>query len=93
VITGNDMQYLKAVDGVTFSIARGETFAVVAESGSGKTTVARMMEGLLQPTSGDITVKGTSMTDPAARAERQRLRRHIQMIFQDLAFELTPKLT
>jgi oligopeptide/dipeptide ABC transporter ATP-binding protein len=84
-------QYLKAVDGVSFDIRKGETFALVGESGSGKSTVARMVVGLLQPSGGEVRIDGVSMTDPAASAERQRLRRRIQMIFQDPYASLNPR--
>jgi peptide/nickel transport system ATP-binding protein len=83
MLEGGEKQYLKAVDGVSFGIARGETFALVGESGSGKSTVARMVVGLLPPTSGEVIIDGVSMSSRAASAERQRLRRRIQMIFQD----------
>ena len=83
VLTSGGRQVLKAVDGVSFDVARGETFALVGESGSGKSTLARMIVGLLPPTSGTVTIDGVSMTDPAAVAARRRLRRRIQMIFQD----------
>jgi peptide/nickel transport system ATP-binding protein len=91
VLEGGEKQFVKAVDGVTFDIARGETFALVGESGSGKSTVARMVVGLLQPTSGEVSITGVSMTDPKAAVERQRLRRRIQMIFQDPYASLNPR--
>ena len=86
-----DKQFLKAVDGVSFDIRKGETFALVGESGSGKSTVARMVVGLLQPSGGTVSIDGVSMTDRAASAERQRLRRRIQMIFQDPYASLNPR--
>jgi len=91
VLEGSEKQYLKAVDGVSFNIAKGETFALVGESGSGKSTVARMVVGLLPPTSGEVVIDGISMTSRAAAAERQRLRRRIQMIFQDPYASLNPR--
>ena len=91
VLEGGEKQYLKAVDGVSFTIAKGETFALVGESGSGKSTVARMVVGLLPPTSGEVTIDGVSMSASAASAERQRLRRRIQMIFQDPYASLNPR--
>jgi len=91
VLEGGERQYLKAVDGVSFEIAKGETFALVGESGSGKSTVARMVVGLLPPTSGEVTIAGVSMIAPGSSAERQRLRRRIQMIFQDPYASLNPR--
>ncbi|MBA1157144.1 oligopeptide/dipeptide ABC transporter ATP-binding protein [Microvirga mediterraneensis] len=91
VLEGGEKQYLKAVDGVSFSIAKGETFALVGESGSGKSTVARMVVGLLPPTSGEVMIDGVSMSSRAASTERQRLRRRIQMIFQDPYASLNPR--
>jgi peptide/nickel transport system ATP-binding protein len=91
VLEGGEKQYLKAVDGVSFNIAKGETFALVGESGSGKSTVARMVVGLLPPTSGEVAINGVSMSSRAASAERQRLRRRIQMIFQDPYASLNPR--
>src|SRR5947209_13986917 len=92
VIEGGHLEFLKAVDGVTFDIAKGETFALVGESGSGKTTVARMVVGLLPPTSGEVSIDGVSMTDPKQSQARQRLRKRIQMIFQDPYASLNPRL-
>ena len=91
VIEGGHLEYLKAVDGVTFDIRKGETFALVGESGSGKTTVARMVVGLLPPSSGDVVIDGVSMTDPRQAQARRRLRRRIQMIFQDPYASLNPR--
>jgi peptide/nickel transport system ATP-binding protein len=91
VLEGGEKQYLKAVDGVSFDIAKGETFALVGESGSGKSTVARMVVGLLSPSAGEVTIDGVSMTNAAFSAERQRLRRRIQMIFQDPYASLNPR--
>ena len=92
-LEGGDLEFLKAVDGVTFDIRRGETFALVGESGSGKTTVARMVVGLLPPSSGQVTIDGVSMTDPKQAQARQKLRRRIQMIFQDPYASLNPRWT
>jgi peptide/nickel transport system ATP-binding protein len=91
VLEGGRPEYLRAVDGVSFDIRKGETFALVGESGSGKTTVARMVVGLLAPTSGDVTIDGVSMTDPRQAAVRRRLRRRIQMVFQDPYASLNPR--
>jgi peptide/nickel transport system ATP-binding protein len=84
-------QFLTAVDGVSLDIARGETFALVGESGSGKSTVARMVVGLLPPSSGEVTIDGVSMTGPASPEDRRRVRRHMQMIFQDPYASLNPR--
>jgi peptide/nickel transport system ATP-binding protein len=84
-------QFLKAVDGVTFDIRKGETFALVGESGSGKSTVARMVVGLLPVTGGEVMVDGISMTTTVDSAQREKLRRRIQMIFQDPYASLNPR--
>jgi peptide/nickel transport system ATP-binding protein len=91
VLEGGHVELLKAVDGVSFDIRKGETFALVGESGSGKTTVARMVVGLLSPTSGDVAIDGVSMTDSRQAQARQKLRRRIQMIFQDPYASLNPR--
>ena len=91
VLERQDKQFLKAVDGVSFDIRKGETFALVGESGSGKSTVARMVVGLLNPSGGTVSIDGVSMFDARAAQERQRLRRRMQMIFQDPYASLNPR--
>jgi peptide/nickel transport system ATP-binding protein len=82
---------LKAVTGISFSIGKRETLALVGESGSGKSTVARMIVGLLPPTLGSVSIDGIDMWAPASAAERQKLRRRLQMIFQDPYASLNPR--
>ncbi len=90
LIEGEPRRSLKAVDGVSFDITRGETFALVGESGCGKSTVARLVVGLYQPDGGRIVFDGE---DPAQldAARRQKLRRRFQMIFQDPYASLNPR--
>jgi peptide/nickel transport system ATP-binding protein len=91
VLENAPKQFLKAVDGVSFDIRRGETFALVGESGSGKSTVARMVVGLLPPTAGEVRIDGVNMAGATDAAVRQKLRRRIQMIFQDPYASLNPR--
>nr|WP_255616687.1 oligopeptide/dipeptide ABC transporter ATP-binding protein [Microvirga puerhi] len=91
ILEGEKRQILKAVDGVSFEIVRGETFALVGESGSGKSTAARMIVGLLSPSEGGVTISGVPMVGREANDERRRLRRKIQMIFQDPYASLNPR--
>jgi peptide/nickel transport system ATP-binding protein len=91
VLAGEGRSYLKAVTGVSFAIGRRETLALVGESGSGKSTVARMTVGLLEPTAGSVKIDRIDMWAPAQRGERQRLRRRLQMIFQDPFASLNPR--
>ncbi|MEI5666054.1 oligopeptide/dipeptide ABC transporter ATP-binding protein [Bosea sp. CCNWLW174] len=91
VLERQDKQFLKAVDGVSFDIRKGETFALVGESGSGKSTVARMVVGLLKPSGGTVAIDSVSMNDVNVAQERQRLRKRIQMIFQDPYASLNPR--
>jgi oligopeptide/dipeptide ABC transporter ATP-binding protein len=83
---------LKAVDGVSLSIRRGETLALVGETGSGKTTFGRLLLGLYQPTSGDILYRGASILDRKSEAARS-VRRQIQGVFQDPYSSLNPTMT
>src|SRR6202158_2030598 len=71
-----------AVDGVSFTVARGETFAVVGESGCGKTTLARMLLRLIEPDGGEIRFEGRDLL-ALHSAQLRAERREMQMIFQD----------
>jgi len=84
-------QFLKAVNGVGFSIRPGETFALVGESGCGKSTVANMVVGLYAPTAGVIHFDGIDMANISNRAEELKLRRRMAMIFQDPYASLNPR--
>jgi peptide/nickel transport system ATP-binding protein len=91
VTEGLPRRLLTAAAGVTFAIDKRETFALVGESGSGKSTVAKMIVGLIAPTTGDVIIDGISMSASDQQAARQRLRRRIQMIFQDPYASLNPR--
>lgn len=82
----------KAVDGVTFALEEGETLGLVGESGCGKSTVAKSLVRLLQPTDGKVVFEGEEITHSSQR-ELRRLRRQMQMVFQDPAESLNPRHT
>ena len=82
---------VRAVDGVSFRIARGETLGLVGESGCGKSTLARAVLRLIEPSAGRITVEGRDVTTLGKRALRP-YRRQMQMIFQDPFASLNPRM-
>ena len=85
-------EVLRAIDGISFDIARGEILGLVGESGSGKTTVGRTLLRLLEPTSGSIRFAGQDITHLSRRA-MQRVRRHMQLVFQDPFASLNPRMS
>jgi oligopeptide/dipeptide ABC transporter ATP-binding protein len=84
--------WVRAVDGVTFDIARGETLGLVGESGSGKTTIGRTIVRITQPLAGSITLDGTDLLALKGDDLRRR-RRKFQMVFQDPYSSLDPRQT
>ena len=83
--------WVKAVDGVSFDIQRGETLGLVGESGSGKSTVARTIMRLIPATSGEVLLEGKSVFKASA-GEMKKLRRDMQIIFQDPYGSLNPRM-
>jgi peptide/nickel transport system ATP-binding protein len=91
VIERKPKLFVHAVDGVSFSIEKGTTLALVGESGCGKSTVARLLVGLYSPTRGDVQFDGQATNAGRNAGELRTLRRRMQMIFQDPYASLNPR--
>ena len=92
IIVQRKVGAIKAVDGITFDIQRGETLGLVGESGCGKSTTGRAILQLYRPTAGDVYFEDMNLTEIKGEQLR-RMRRRMQMIFQDPYASLNPRMT
>ena len=92
LIVAKQVGTVRAVDGVSFSVNRGETLALVGESGCGKSTTARLVLRLIEPSAGSIRFEGVDVTRITGAAQRA-MRRRMQIVFQDPYASLNPRLT
>src|SRR3954463_12811251 len=92
IVFQKEVGAVRAVDGLTFEVKRGEALGIVGETGCGKSTTARLLTRLLDPTSGSIKINGQEISD-LSRRQLKPLRRELQMIFQDPYSSLNPRKT
>jgi len=92
MLTRSEAQFVRAVDGVSFDIYRGEVFGLVGESGSGKTTVGRLALRLLEPTEGEVIFDNMDLS-VYSKEELRHLRSRMQVIFQDPMASLNPRMS
>ncbi|MGZ6637602.1 MAG: ATP-binding cassette domain-containing protein, partial [Solirubrobacteraceae bacterium] len=92
IILQKQVGAVRAVDGISFDVYEGETLGLVGESGCGKSTTARLVTRLLEPTAGEIIYKGNDIAH-SPRSVLKPLRRDMQMIFQDPYSSLNPRKT
>jgi len=91
LVENQPRQILKAVDGISFNINKGETFSLVGESGCGKSTVAKLVVGLHETSGGEILFDGANIADAMTRKQSGSMRRRWQIIFQDPYASLNPR--
>ncbi|WP_433368488.1 ABC transporter ATP-binding protein [Streptosporangium sp. CA-115845] len=92
VVVRKQIGAIRAVDGVSFDLRRGETLGIVGESGCGKSTLAKLLMALERPTSGSVRINGREVAQ-ARGGELKRVRRNIQMVMQDPYTSLNPRMT
>jgi len=92
-LTSKSVPYVHAVDDISFTIKKNEIFGLVGESGCGKTTTGRLLLRLIEPTAGKIYFKGLDLSSINNQADMRRLRRKMQIIFQDPYESLNPRMS
>jgi peptide/nickel transport system ATP-binding protein len=92
LLSRGKIDHVRAVDDVSFEIRKGEVFGLAGESGSGKSTVGRLVLRLLEPTDGSVVFEGTDL-DTLSREEMRKLRSRMQVVFQDPLASLNPRMT